>query len=156
MHTQINKSWERHVMQKQKGICYNSYWASGRIRFETKSMMLHVHVASERHFCCRSFFSFPQVRGDLFGFTRLTDGPEIHSYVPLTDMAMPFLSTWTSKGPSTLQCESNRIQIRFELIWVNPDQSGLGRFSTSLSLLETNRFSDIIHRHRHVTNAPHP
>ena len=50
-----------------------------------------------------------------------------------------------SKGPSTLQCESNQIQILFELIWINPDRSGLGHFSTSLSLLETNRFRDIIH-----------
>ena len=40
-------------------------------------------------------------------------------------------------GPSPLQCESNRIQNRFEPILINPDQSGLGHFYTSLSLLET-------------------
>ena len=33
--------------------------------------------------------------GDLFGFTRLTDGPEINLDVPLTDMAMQLLSTQT-------------------------------------------------------------
>ena len=60
------------------------------------------------------------------------------------------------KGPSTLQCESNRFQIRFEPIRINPDQSGLGRFSTSLFVLEINQFRGIIHRHRHVTNTPHP
>ena len=52
-------------------------------------------IAYERRFCCWGFFSFPRVRGDLFGFTRLTDGPDIHSDVLLTDMAMPFLSTQT-------------------------------------------------------------
>ena len=48
--------------------------------FRTKSVILH--VASERRFCCQGFFSFPQVMGDLFAFTRSTDGPEIHSDVP--------------------------------------------------------------------------
>ena len=61
-----------------------------------------------------------------------------------------------SLGPSPLQCESNRIQNRFEPIRINPDQSGLGRFYTSLSLIETTPFRDIIHRYRHVTIAPRP
>ena len=46
-----------------------------------------------------------------------------------------------SKGPSSLQYESNRIHVRFELIRNNPDQFGLGGFYTSLSLLETKSIS---------------
>ena len=73
----------------------------------------------------------------------------------VSEAVFSLCKTWTI-GSSPLQCESNRILNQFEAIWINPDQSGLGRFYTSLSLLEANRFRDITHRYRHLMNTPHP
>ena len=94
MYTQINKSWERH-----KSCNWASghlhYWASARLCFEIKSVTLH--VASEWRFYCPGFFSFPRVMGDVFGFTRSTDGLEINSDVPWTDMGIEH-SLWAASS----------------------------------------------------------